>query len=492
MSTLEFAPIIGVFVALYGFRLYSKKKFQNLKATQKYMALTILISILSFFLAFKTKEFFNTSTSPLPSPFHYILSNPVQMLSVTFTDWAAKMLYIISLLGPLAFLPFLAPEPLVMALPWIGISFISTYPPYYSVYYYYSGFVIPFIFVSLVKAIERLGLHQTRKMFSVLMLSTAIFGLYLPVATGTPWNYQLPTTNNRTELIQQILPLIPPNASILTQNDMFPHVSSRVEAYMYIPRYTNTSVDYILVDVASMWYKWRQLDIFGERIPPIAYTKDALKNETYGILASANTLLLLKKAYTGDPALFVPYVSKCNYNTFATTNSSVIEDPTSASRYVLYYGENNTSGTFRYSSSAGLPPGSYRITYSIKVSSALGIGQNNQVLTVNVTTSSDKILLAEKQVYRTDVLSIGQWFNVSVFLELRVPTEGIEFSGFVTGVCSIYLDYLTVEQLSPKPISVTESTFNYGNLSSVQGLASEDDMTIKSDRKMVYAANRNP
>ena len=478
MSTLEFAPIIGMFVALYGVRLYSKKKFQSSKAAQKYIALTILVSILTFVLAFKTKEFFNTSTSPLPSPFHHIFSDPIQIFNVMFTDWGAKMLYIIALFGPLAFLPFLAMDPLIMALPWIGASFISTYPPYYSVYYYYNGFVIPFIFVALIKAIARLDLRQTRKIFSILLLSTAIFGLYLPVAAGTPWNYQLPTSSNRTELIRELLPLIPPNGTILTQNDLFPHVSRRVEAYMYIPKNTDTSVDYIFVDVASMWYKWQQLDIFGERIPPIAYTQDGLRNGTYGVLASADTLLLLKKGYTGEPVLFIPYISTCNYNTLTAINSSVIEDPTSASRCILYYGANNTGGAFHYSSSTDLPPGLYRVTYSIKVNDTLGIAPSDHVLTVNVTASSGKILLAEKQVHTTDVLSVGQWFNVSLSFGLRVPTEAIEFSGFVPGNYSVYLDYLTVEQISPKPISVTGSTFNYGRLSLAQGIASEEVVTI--------------
>ncbi len=480
LSTIEFAPIIGVFVAFYGFRLYLNKKFRNVKTARKCLVLTILVSILTFVLAFKTKEFFNNFTSPLPSPFHHILSNPIQILSVFFADWGAKMLYIITLLGPLAFLPFLALEPLIMAIPWIGFSFISTYPPYYSIYYYYSGFVVPFIFVALVEAIERLGLRQTRKIFSILLLSTAIFGLYLPVAAGTPWNYQLPTTSNRTEFIREILPLIPSNASILTQNDLFPHVSSRVEAYMYIPKGTDTSIDYILVDVASVWYKWQQLDIFGERIPPIAYTQDALRNGTHGVLASADTLILLKKGYAGEPVLFAPHISTCNYNTLATTNSSVIEDPTSASKHVLYFGENNIAGAFQYVSSTDLPPGLYRVTYCIKVNGTLEIAQSDHVLTVNVTTASSKILLAEKQVYNTDVLSADQWFNVSLSFGLRVPTEAMTFSGFVTGNNSVYLDYLTVEQLSPKPISVTESTFNYGRLSLVQETASEDIITIKS------------
>jgi hypothetical protein len=393
------------------------------------------------------------------------LSNPAGILNVIFTDWGMKMFYILSLFAPLVFLPFLALEPLIMALPWIGASFISTYPPYYSIYYYYNGFVIPFIFVALLKGIERLGLQQTKKVLAIILLSTAIFGLYLPVAPGSPWNYQLPTTNDRTRLIREILPLIPSNASILTQNDLFSYVSNRVEAYMYMPGSTNISVDYILVDVASQWYKWRQPDSFGERNPPIVYTQEALKDGKYGVLASAKSILLLKKGYTGEPVLFVPYVSKYNYETLTLTTGSIIEDPTSTSRYVLHNGEKDPKGDFWHSPYIDLPPGLYRVTYVIKVNGASEVRQSDQLLTVDVTASSGKILLAKRDVYGVHAPSGGQWFNVSLSFGLRTPTEEIEFKGFAVGNQSVYLDYLMVEQLSPKPVSITESAFNYEDLS---------------------------
>jgi uncharacterized membrane protein len=255
MLTLEFAPIIGVFMAVYGLLLWSTKKFKDKKAAPKYIALAILVSILMFVLAFKVKETFNPFTSPLPSPFHHVLSNPTGVLDVFFNDWGAKMFYVINLLAPLAFLPLLAPEPLIMALPWVLASFVTTVTPYYSVYFQYTGFVIPFIFIALPKAIERLKLQQAQRILYLIFLSTIIIALYLPVGQGSPWNYKLPTTNERTELIHKILPLIPANESILTQNDIFPHLSNRMEAYMYLPRDSNITVNYILVDVDSPWYE---------------------------------------------------------------------------------------------------------------------------------------------------------------------------------------------------------------------------------------------
>jgi uncharacterized membrane protein len=466
MLTTEFAPIIGVFVALYGLLLWSKKKFKDKKAAQKYIALTALVSVLIFVLAFKAKESFNASTSPLPSPFHYILSDPAGMLNVIFDEvtWPAKMFYLINFLAPLASLPVLVPEPLIMALPWIFASFSSTYSLHYSIYFQYTGFVIPFVFVALPKAIERLHLQNARRILYVILLCTIIFMLYLPVGQGSPWNYKLPTTNERTELMQEILPLIPPGASVLTQNDIFPHVSNRLEAYMYLPNSTNVSIDYILIDVASEFYSWQQLDIFGQRVPPSNYTEEVLRNGTFGIVASAKSTLLLKRGYTGEPVLFVPYVSSFNYKNLTLDSGSVIRDPNSTSGFVFYFNsrEDDPSKPFWYGPYTDLLPGLYEITYVVKVDDASWSNQSDHLLTLDVAVSSATVFLAKPYLYSVNAPTGGGWFNVTVLLGLPTPTQNVEFRGHaVAGENkSVYLDYLVVEQLSPQPVACTEWAFN--------------------------------
>jgi uncharacterized membrane protein len=85
------------------------------------------------------------------------------MLEMISVELDSKIFYTITFLAPLAFLPLLAPEPLVMALPWIAFSYISNYTPYYSVYYQYTGFVIPFVFVALPKLLNALTIKMHGK-----------------------------------------------------------------------------------------------------------------------------------------------------------------------------------------------------------------------------------------------------------------------------------------------------------------------------------------
>ncbi|HUU86722.1 MAG TPA: DUF2079 domain-containing protein, partial [Candidatus Glassbacteria bacterium] len=120
LSTIEFAPIIGLFVAFYALLLFLKKQFKHSRKALKYILLMGSISVLVLVLALESKSFFNDYTSPIPTTLQTIPLNLTDLSAAISYDLDSKIFFIISLFGPLAFLPFLAPEVLVMALPWIG------------------------------------------------------------------------------------------------------------------------------------------------------------------------------------------------------------------------------------------------------------------------------------------------------------------------------------------------------------------------------------
>jgi uncharacterized membrane protein len=469
-STLEFAPIIGISVAVYISILYFKGKFKDNKKARKIILFTGLISVLWFVLSLQAKVFFN-NTSPVPSSFENLWLNPIGLVNVLTTQWQDKLLYLLGIFGPLAFLPLLGPEALVMLVPWVGASFLSTYSLYYSVYFQYGGFVIPFVFVALVKAVERAKFRDTRKVLSLLLISTVIFGLYFSHGPLSPWNFQIPTPNNRTQSINNILQLIPNNASVLTENDLFPHVSSRTEAYMYPPLQGNFSVDYIFVDVSSIWYTWQQPAIYGERIPVNVVIQDVLTNGSYGIYAEDNSVFLLKKGYVDKPIFFSPYVSVYDYRSLKINSASIVDDVSSSSKKVLFHNENDSNSTFWYGPYTNLPQGLYRATYRLKIDSA---SELNQTMTIDATSSSGTKLLANKQIYGINAPLNGKWFNISLLFGLSLPTQGVEFRGTVVGDANVSLDYICIEQLSPEPTNVGELSFNSENFFVKNGVISGD------------------
>jgi uncharacterized membrane protein len=457
MSTIEFAPIVALFVGIYGLMLYLRREFKGQRSALRFMTLTILIAALWLILALKMKDFFNPVTNPIPFTWNHVLSDPASILHYTFEKLGSKVFYVVCFIGPLAFLPLLAPAPLVMALPWIGASFITNFYPYYGIYYQYSAFVIPFVFIALVKAVERLASNgfspnNVKKLFTVVFLSTIIFGVYLPIAPETPWIYQLPVPNERTELLHDMLSLIPQNASVLTHTDIFPHVSSRSNAYLYIPTslLNDTSIDYVLIDTNSIWANWTAPILPGDKISPVTFALKGLKDGEYGILASAKGIILLKKGYTGEPVMFVPYTAKYDYRVLGIVSGHVVKDSTSLSGRVMHHDAKDPEGFLTHGPYEMLSPGMYKVTYVINVGS--NVDPKDHVLTVDVTASSGKILLAKGYVYGIDVPSYGRWFNVSLTYELNNITEGVEFRLFALGNYDTYLDYIEVEQLSPSPV----------------------------------------
>jgi len=459
MATIEFTQIIAISIVFYGFLLYRKRQFKNPRKAAVYIVVALFMSVLNFLFALLIKEFVNPYTPAVPSPFHHILTNPVSILSVIFDGFGSKLSYLITFFAPLGFIPLLALEPIIMALPWIGASLITSYPPYHLIYFHYNGFLIPFIFIAFIKAVERIhqrnqasGLQQRVKKFLLFaFLSTIILSIYLPAqlpgSPPIPWNYQLPLQNEQISLYYEVLSLVPQNASILTQNTIFPHISGRSEAYMYIPESGKTSVDYILVDVNSFWYTWEQPEQFGERPPLSATVPRALENQEYGIVASAKGVLLLKRGYSGDPVIFKSCQILHDFQTINIKYGQLVKDASSTSKDVLYHGPDDEKGLFWNVSSSTLPPGSYKITYVMKIESE--VHPSDEIITFDIISPTQNI--ASKNVTGSEISQIGQWFNLTLSFGLENIVSQIEFKGIVNNNArahEIYMDYIAIEQMS--------------------------------------------
>lgn len=173
----------------------------------------------------------NAFTAPL-----YAITHPVDMIRALSFDWVLKTFYIVFLFAPLFFTPFLSGAPAlgaVLLLPFL----LSNYKAYYMIGAHYPFYVMPLMFVSAAHFLR--GRGNLAKMIAV---STAAFALALsplsPLSTNLsaspsllwyPNNSMTPTTIGE---INSLIASIPSSASVLTQNHLFPHVSTRLEAYV--------------------------------------------------------------------------------------------------------------------------------------------------------------------------------------------------------------------------------------------------------------------
>ena len=458
LSTIEFVPLI---TATFGMCVILRVLFDNLRRhiwTWRFLKdkkviygfLTVLLSVLWFFVALQVKKIFNPHASPVPSQFAHLL-NPSEWSTLyiyleKYLD--EKLLYVILLFGPLVFLSFLSPLDLAPVLPWFLMCFLSDYTPYFIVRYQYSAFTAAFIFYSMIKSVRKLSVvegkidgYRIKRIMVLLIVVSLLFATYAVEKYNLRKELFGSYSDEHVELLNYIISLIPEDASVLAQNDIFPHLSNRKDAYMYLPSWS-FEPDFIIFDINLMFYK------SPPPYPPYCeFIPKYLRNHAnYGVYASADGILLYKKDYMDDPVFYVPYIKVLNYKDLKLGVGRRVYDPTSYSGTVLFHSKNDPPGVFWFGPYEIFPPGNYTVVFRLKVSEIV----NGTVIILDVTSDLGSEILAKRIVNGSEFLSGGSWQNFTLSFTLDVPRE-LEIRGiYVSSMTNVYLDFIIVRQTSIK------------------------------------------
>lgn len=192
-----------------------------------------------------------------------VLTDPVRALLVLFSE--KKVLYFITLLMPLLFLPLVSGKKRILML--YGLLFIglATRKYVYSSHFQYSSLLIPFLAMSVADAIitlrrarwvQAFGWSPARLQKSLLLgivftslLMGSQYGVLLPnksFRTGferLTWSLSEPQSVRYDEL-REFIERIPPDAAIATDKNTGPHVSNRKTAKQWPDV---KAVDYVLL-----------------------------------------------------------------------------------------------------------------------------------------------------------------------------------------------------------------------------------------------------
>jgi hypothetical protein len=390
-------------------------------------------------------------------------------------------------------MPLLAPLELIMLFPWLAAAFLTDYQPYYQPYYQYSAFILGQLFIAGVFGFKRLFTlkHQNgggptdnkshvqkRIIATMLVLNVLLLFIISPVGISAFTNRSIRPYAATTEAdiihagkVHEVLKLIPPNASVATIHNLFPHVCQRLHAY-FLTWPLGYDVDYILVDLKSPSFYW------GIYPPtPDQIVTDLMNRTAYGLLASADGVLLLKSNYTGPLEHYSPRTDVFDYNQLISSERGfgrIAWDYTSASKKVitsdptLFFGSRSSSyglysgmiwyGPYRYFS-----PGSYTATFRIKTANETWIRNDGEPcdLLLQVTTDLGHTPLAERTINGTDFKQTGQWQDFSIDFEVRngvppwakwplPPLQILEFRGKLRADnIQVAIDYVKVEQIGP-------------------------------------------
>lgn len=193
-----------------------------------------------------------------------LLTNPV--FALTHALGEAKILFVLVLFVPLAFLPFVARKSGLLLFYGLFFCLMATRTAVFQTSFQYSSLIIPFAFVLTTLGLDQLeqsnviaarGLSGTR-------LRRALLGAVVVSSLLTSWKFGgfidndyfrggfsrvvrtlSPQQEKTYAWLSETIKTIPPTASVSVTNRLGPHVSNRSKAYVYPGR---SDFEYALVD----------------------------------------------------------------------------------------------------------------------------------------------------------------------------------------------------------------------------------------------------
>jgi len=499
LSTFEVMPILIFPLGMYAL----VKNFKDRRGL--IYALTIMtLCVLWFALSLSVIHSFNPKrlenyvnpwgkfgSSPTEVIYN-VLTKPYDALQHFLTyDALHKGLYMLWLLLPLFFTPLMAPlEFFTLVMPWPTLAFLSQFPTLPGGYLglQYGGFVVGQIFTAAIEGLKR-TLHKApediKRWFlrlsckNILVASTIVL-LFMNPYSPIPevrglYVGGVPEPSERKLLLREVLALIPENASVLTQNDILPHLANRLELYSVS---ASLSPDFILLDLKSRWSSLPIVIAIGSEDPLSSSIK---KLNKYALIASADGIVLYHRN-GGHLKLFKPYIAHFGYRDLPIERGSIIPCPSSPYGAILASDTSSSLYPFWWHGPwASLPPGSYVATFRMRVDEEV----EGYLLTLLVTSKGGTEVIARKQLYGFE-LAPGEWTDVRLNLSLRHPMSGIELLGVLpSNLTRIYLDHIRVEQLSAVAHETSgDLDFNFMNLLTTGSIA--NGVITMKDADVVY------
>lgn len=403
LSSLEFAAVITGLYSLIKIvehrrGLLTSIRAKNLLQPGPVSLITLTISLVWFCFSTFAIRTFNPgnayfegglstwsilgASSILMVPFKLVLDPYHAGLALGY-ELPQKLLFLVQIFGPFIIFLRKARRYLLMTLPWTLISLPSNFTPYYTMYSQYLVFYAPFVFAGALYGLRRLvqlGLNPRKLIFRfypTTIIACVFVALLFAVPMATSLNANpvgITSVNQHQQLVTEVVSMIPSDASVLTQPNLFPLVSGRSSAYLfpyqsyYPPGTTFNSTLQSFMNQSQFIL----LDTKSGGTNDIASTTWIINTlrvaPTHGLYASADGVLLYKRGYVSDLFYFLPINQTLGARSLTLLAGSLVQDPLSDQGYALHNtADNKTSGPFWTGPGLILPPGEYRADFKIKI-----------------------------------------------------------------------------------------------------------------------------
>jgi len=194
--------------------------------------------------------------NPLEVPLLVVLRPWNAILALTY-DASTKILYMILIFGPLALFSFKSASALIPTIPWFFFSLFSQCLVHHMLGSHYEAYTVSFVFAAAIFGLRKSYL-KTRDFKSIRrpLETIAVFSLVFfvtatplfPMIRVFPANYTPSHIGEHERLLDEVLDNVPSDASILTQSNLFPHVSHRIDAYVIPSPWINSPIRNVTIE----------------------------------------------------------------------------------------------------------------------------------------------------------------------------------------------------------------------------------------------------
>ncbi len=485
-STVEIAPLLGIAIGLSSMLSNGKfvemiKRGQLIRLLKSTQVLIILVACTWLTIFYLLSIALGWEASFHPSNTRRIsLLTSLSLTEALAFDWQSKVVFLALIFGPLAFLGFFDIRRVLPATLWLFVAVFSNYPPYYQLSVHYPFLVVPFVAYASVFGFARARrlFPRLKRLLPLLLCATILTSFVVASPLGSlHWgNWPggspgLPQISTHDILLQGLVDLIPTSASILAQNNIFPHVSDREDAYVIPFAATFPSPDSFgpTLDSYIRAVEYVLVDPTTDQAASITALRRVSQMGGFGIYAEADGAILMKRGHLGPPSHFVPFIRTYDQSDLIYRSGEVIEDPSSVSKRVFCRTQSDPSSDFWHGPGVFLARGTYSVTFHMKATASTAF--DALVLAViawpvNVTiqmkgsptlwyvpdvtlNSLPQTTAAAMQIESQSLSPFGQYQSLQLEFSVDTPS-GYEFVGLnaQSGV-SLCLDYVELLQASP-------------------------------------------
>lgn len=298
-------------------------------------------------------------------------------------------MYLIYMTAPLLFLSFLAPDIMLMCIPFLVMIFHNSYEPFVSPeFYQYPSLISPILFIAAARGFSRLNLKVKKigalrlgkPLLAAVVIVNLIFAAFLTpvgqlatgntygqdfsqVIAGQNYNYNSASAvqefNYNSEFTQHILPLLHPGDTVLIQDNMPQLMFMNYNVCLPGLISPGSIPDYAIADPYSFQFTNPPLYSMPQNMTMWNYANQYYNYDNYGIYGEAQGIVLLKRGYASAPAYYSPYTADFNPSNFEyDTAHHVMGNAT--------FMNNITGRGFEWNGQASfLVPGSYAVNLTI-------------------------------------------------------------------------------------------------------------------------------